>query len=216
MRILPVGLFFANRPVEEFLDAVRRASSLKHRHPRSLTACGFYYLMVRALLEGFTAEGACLYAIEQVTIYYAKLPYAEGISHFERIFSILMGSIPEAVIKSGSYVIHTLEASVLCLLNRSLFQDAVLKAVNLGDTDTTGCLIGGLAEACYDLKAIPTEWLDVPVRTGNIDKLFEQFVNDLTCGERDMHVIRIFLTYTWNSYAGNLTTTYGRRLVTKW
>jgi ADP-ribosylglycohydrolase len=43
-------------------------------------------------------------------------------------------------------VLHTLEASLWCLLTEDTYADAVLKAVNLGgDTDTTGAVTGGLA-----------------------------------------------------------------------
>ena len=178
MRILPVGIFFSRKPVEELLPAVHRASSLTHRHPRTLMACGFYCLMVRALLEGFTPDEAYLYAIEQATIYYAKLPYAEELPHFERLFSTLISSVPETAIKSGGYVIHTLEASVWCLLNSNSFQDAVLRAVNLGeDTDTTGCVTGGLAGIHHGFKGIPKEWHDAIVRKGDIESLLLQFIS---------------------------------------
>jgi len=140
-------------------------------------ACGVYCLMVSALLQGFTPDEAYLYAIEQATIYYAKLPFAEELPHFERLFSTLISSVPETNIKSGGYVIHTLEASVWCLLNTSSFQDAVLKAVNLGeDTDTTGCVTGGLAGLYYGLKAVPKEWIDVIARKEDISKLVEMFL----------------------------------------
>jgi len=132
--------------------------------------------MASVLLQGFTADEAYLYAIEQATIYYAKLPYAEELHHFERLFSTLISSVPETAIKSGGYVIHTLEASVWCLLNTSSFQDAVLKAVNLGDdTDTTGCVAGGLAGLFYGLKEIPKEWLNAIARKEDISKLFDRF-----------------------------------------
>jgi len=178
MRILPVGIYFARKPEEDLLSNVHRASSLTHRHPRTLMACGFYCLMVSALLQGFTADEAYLYAAEQSTIYYAKLPYAEELPHFQRLFSTLIGSVPETAIKSGGYVIHTLEASVWCLLNSKSFQDAVLKAVNLSeDTDTTGCVTGGLAGLCYGLESISEEWLDAIVRKKDIGKLLSQFTN---------------------------------------
>jgi ADP-ribosylglycohydrolase len=178
MRILPVGIFFARKPVEELLNYVHRTSSLTHRHPRALMACGFYCLMVSALLQGFTADEAYLYAIEQATIYYAKLPYAEELSHFQRISSGLIGSVPETAIKSGGYVIHTLEASIWCLLTTSSFQEAVLKAVNLGeDTDTTGCVTGGLAGLHYGLNSIPKDWLKIVARKEDIEKILSLFAN---------------------------------------
>jgi len=100
MRILPIGIFFSRKPVEELLNYVHRASSLTHRHPRTLIACGVYCLMVSALLQGFTPDESYLYALEQATIYYAKLPYAEELPHFERLFSTLISSVPETNIKS--------------------------------------------------------------------------------------------------------------------
>lgn len=183
MRILPIGIFFADKPVEELLHAVHRASSLTHRHPRALIACGFACLMVRALLQGLTPEGAYRYATEQASIHYARLPFAEELPHFERLFSALIGSVSESAIKSGGYVIHTLEASMWCLLNSSSFQEAVLTAVNLGeDTDTTGCVTGGLAGLWYGLPAIPGEWLSALARNDDIGKLFEQFADKVMEG----------------------------------
>ena len=40
------------------------------------------------------------------------------------------------------------------------FAECVLSAVNLGgDTDTTGCVLGGLAGVHYGVRAIPKMWL---------------------------------------------------------
>jgi ADP-ribosyl-[dinitrogen reductase] hydrolase len=178
MRILPVGISFSHQPLSEFLNTVHRASSVTHRHPRTLMACGFYCLMVRALLDGLSAEEAYGFAIDHAKTHYARLPFAEELGHFERLFSGLMGSIPETAIKSGGYVIHTLEAGIWCLLNLNSFQEAVLKAVNLGeDTDTTGCVTGGLAGVLYGLKGIPKEWLNAMARREDIDKLLAQYTS---------------------------------------
>jgi ADP-ribosylglycohydrolase len=180
MRILPVGLFFANHSVGELLEAVHQASSLTHRHPRTLMACGFYCLMVRSLLEGSTPDEAYKYAIDQARVNYTKMPFAEELNHFERLFSGLMGSVPETAIKSSGYVVHTLEASIWCLLNSKSFDEAVLKAVNLGeDTDTTGCVTGGLAGLYYGIKGIPGGWLAAIARKEDIEILFVGFANHI-------------------------------------
>jgi ADP-ribosylglycohydrolase len=56
--------------------------------------------------------------------------------------------------------VDTLEASLWCLLTINNYQEAVLKAVNLGeDTDTVGAVTGGLAGIYYGLKDIPQHWL---------------------------------------------------------
>jgi len=181
MRILPVGIRYADLPVAELLANVHKASSLTHRHSRSQMACGFYCLMTNPLLKGATPQDAYLYAVKQFKENYAKCPYAYEFAHFERILSGDVGSLPERKIKSSGYVIYTLEASIWCLLNSHSFSEAVLKAVNLGeDTDTTGIVTGGLAGIYYGLEAIPQEWLDTIVRKDEISELFERFCDSIT------------------------------------
>jgi len=80
--------------------------------------------------------------------------------------------LPEDEIQSSGYVIHTLEASIWCLLTTSNYKDAVLKAVNLGsDTDTTAAVTGGLAGLLYCYDTIPAEWVKVLERRDDIEDL---------------------------------------------
>ena len=181
MRILPVGIYYSSSPVSELLNNVHKASSLTHRHPRSQMACGFYCLMAVLLLKGATIPDAYTFAIGQFKKHYTKCPYAYELSHFERILSTAVVSLPERKIKSSGYVIHTLEAALWCLLTTNSFSEAVLKAVNLGeDTDTTGIVTGGLAGIYYGLESVPAEWLDAIVRKEDVSSLFERFCNSVT------------------------------------
>ena len=62
-------------------------------------------------------------------------------------------SLSQREVFSTGYVLHTLHASLWCLLTTDNYRDRVLKAVNLGgDTDTTGCVAGGLAGVVYGMK----------------------------------------------------------------
>ena len=62
--------------------------------------------------------------------------------------------------QSTGYVIHTLEAALWCVDTTNSFQDAVLRAVNLGeDADTVGAVTGQIAGARYGIKDIPDTWL---------------------------------------------------------
>ena len=181
MRILPVGIYFASSPVPEILNAARKTSSLTHRHIRSQIACGFYCLMVSALLKGDDPEKAYNYAIGQAQERYSQLPYSRELDHFKGILSGNIHQLPEENIQSGGYVIHTLEASIWCLLNSDTFTEAVLKAVNLGDdTDTTGIVTGGLAGIYYGIEAIPEEWINAIAKKEDIEKLFSNFISLLT------------------------------------
>jgi ADP-ribosyl-[dinitrogen reductase] hydrolase len=54
---------------------------------------------------------------------------------------------------------NTVIASVNCLLTTYTFEDAVVKAVNLGgDADTIAAITGAMAGAWYGIEAIPERW----------------------------------------------------------
>ena len=72
MRILPIGLYFAQSSASEIFDYAHRASSLTHRHPRSQMACGIYCLMVSFLLTGMYHELAYWEAVKEASRYYDK------------------------------------------------------------------------------------------------------------------------------------------------
>jgi ADP-ribosyl-[dinitrogen reductase] hydrolase len=176
MRILPVGIFGAGFDLPDLLDACHRVSALTHRHPRSQMACGFYCLMACALLQGATPADAYGKTVEAFKAHYRRRPYAAELGHFERLIDGSISKLSSRKIKSGGYVVHTLEASIWCLLNTGSFAEAVLLAVNLGeDTDTNGCVTGGLAGILYGLDAIPTEWVSTIVGKNDIAALFERF-----------------------------------------
>lgn len=70
--------------------------------------------------------------------------YKDLYSEFES-FEIV-AEWPEIMIKSGGYVVHTLQAALWCLLTTDWYADYVHKAVNLGrDTDTTVAVADALA-----------------------------------------------------------------------
>ena len=65
-------------------------------------------------------------------------------------------------ISSTGYVVHTLEAAMWAVGTTESFEDALIKAVNLGhDADTVGAVAGQIAGARYGFDAIPERWLDV-------------------------------------------------------
>ena len=59
-------------------------------------------------------------------------------------------------IKSTGYVIDTLQSALWAVENSCSFEEAVLKAVNLGDdADTVGAVAGQIAGAMYGYATIP-------------------------------------------------------------
>lgn len=182
MRILPVAIYFGRSSPSSIIGHAHKASALTHRHCIAQAACAFYCIMVKALLEGANPHGAYELTAYVIQSYYDRLPFRSRLpfSPFSRLFSGNIADLPEDEIRSGGYVVHTLEAGVWCLLNSSSYREAVLKAVNLGeDTDTTGIVTGGLAGIHYGYDAVPEEWLCRIARRDDIQKLFEQFIGSL-------------------------------------
>ncbi|MES2705634.1 MAG: ADP-ribosylglycohydrolase family protein [Verrucomicrobiota bacterium] len=173
MRILPVVLASLKQPDSVFQDRIQRASKITHGHPRSQLACVFFGLLVRAMMEGWMKEEAVKTAAGEFS---AMCGSNLELPAFGRVLRPDFRELREAEINSGGYVIDTLEAAVWCLLTTGGFAECVLQAVNLGgDTDTTGCVAGGLAGVCYGEEAIAEEWLAALPRGGELMGLFDAF-----------------------------------------
>ncbi|MES2736538.1 MAG: ADP-ribosylglycohydrolase family protein [Verrucomicrobiota bacterium] len=175
MRILPVTLAFYPKDESLFRSHLERASAITHGHARSKMACTFYGLMVRALMHGLDPQAA----LHQAQACFAGIYERSGeFSHFITVMQPTLGTLPESRIGSGGYVMETLTAALWCLLTTSSFSECVLKAVNLGDdTDTTGCVVGGLAGVYYGLEAIPEDWRAKLPRRQSLHDLFQPFIS---------------------------------------
>ncbi|WP_238457786.1 ADP-ribosylglycohydrolase family protein [Desulforamulus ferrireducens] len=179
MRILPAVLYFAHAPESEMLQRVCEVSRITHGHPRSQLACCLYALLVKELLAGKAPLEAYREMRDKESIFIGT-PMEKELPHFQRLLSGLLPSLPEGAIKSGGYVVDTLEAAIWCLLNHTDFRSTLLAAVNLGeDTDTVGAVTGGLAGVLYGKSAIPAEWLAVISGYQDIEALCRRFLNCL-------------------------------------
>lgn len=175
MRILPVILHAHDMPLGEMLDRVHRASAITHGHPRSQMACGLYALFVRGLLCAEAPVSAWETAGNLFRDSYDSNKWAGELSAFLELIETKLPGLDDSAIQSGGYVMHTLQASLWCLFNSTSYSEAVLKAVNLGgDTDTTGCVTGGLAGLHYGSAAIPEDWMASLARNQELKTLFDR------------------------------------------
>ncbi|HQX04593.1 MAG TPA: ADP-ribosylglycohydrolase family protein [Flavobacterium sp.] len=173
MRILPLITFSKNLPIEERFLWTKKVSSLTHAHIRSVMACFYYLEFAKKIMEG--QDKWQVYKelqFELINYFESKNINPLEINKLVRLLKEDISKNTEETIRSSGYVIDTLEASIWCLLTSNSYQEAVLKAVNLGgDTDTTGAVTGGLAALIYGLDAIPAEWLEVLARKDDIINL---------------------------------------------
>lgn len=176
MRILPMAYCYQKWAFPELISRTHQVSCITHAHLRSQMACGIYISIAISLLEGEKPQTAYEKGLEKIQAIYSARKYANQISYFERIFSGEIAKLPVDEIESSGYVMHTLEASLWCLLNSSSYAEAVLKAVNLGgDTDTTATVTGGLAGIYYGVENIPEEWIEQIARKQDIINLAQRF-----------------------------------------
>lgn len=181
MRILPVCIYLKYMQDEGKIDDagavenVHDMSALTHAHIRSKMACGIYFFCVRELAERRGTISELLQkAVDLAFSFYEKEAASNAeLGHFERIRDVdSLKGIPEGQIKSGGYVIESIEAALWCMLNTSSYKECVLKAVNLGhDTDTTAAIAGGLAGIYYGYDAIPEEWKHDIIRRQWMDEM---------------------------------------------
>ena len=188
MRIIPAALYckyaVADLSLDEQLAIIHDVSALTHSHPRSQMGCGIYALILMELCDGGGIAGIQA-GIDRAKRYYEANPvFSKELNSYARILSCAsimdFARTPEDEIRSGGYVVDTLEAALWCLLNTDNYRDCVLRAVNLGDdTDTVAAVAGGLTGCLYGMEGIPDSWLAGLRKAEDIEALCRAFVDSL-------------------------------------
>lgn len=193
MRILPIAFFIYSLSQKysfdehDKMEAIHNLSSLTHRHRRSQLCCGIYVNIALEFIEnhekklGLSLEELIANGINKSREYYENnTSFEKELHHFDRVFSLNIQNLQRDEIKSGGYTISSLEASIWCLCRNDNYKDTVLEAVNLGyDTDTTACIVGGLAGIYYGYEDIPSDWINQLARLDFIEELIDNFNNIL-------------------------------------
>ncbi|WP_370692014.1 ADP-ribosylglycohydrolase family protein [Kaistella sp. SH40-3] len=173
MRILPLLFYIKDLPISERYEITKKVSSITHGHIRSVISCFYYLEFTREILLG--KEKFEIYQKLQTEIpdFLNSLSIDQyEISFFDRLLKDDISELGEYEISSSGYVLHSLEASIWCLLNTDNYKEATLKAVNLGeDTDTTAAITGGVAGLLYGFGTIPENWVEQLARKEDIDDL---------------------------------------------
>jgi ADP-ribosyl-[dinitrogen reductase] hydrolase len=176
MRILPLLVYLSNKTIEERYEIIRQVSSITHGHIRSVIACFYYLEFARKILAGIEKFEIYRSLQTEISDHLNSLSInPTEIAMFDRLLRADINDLKEDEISSSGYVLHTLEASIWCLLNTKNYKDAVLTAVNLGeDTDTTAAVTGGLAGLLYGSDTIPKHWVSQLARLNDIIDLSER------------------------------------------
>jgi ADP-ribosyl-[dinitrogen reductase] hydrolase len=182
MRILPLLFHVKDKPINERYEITKKVSSITHGHIRSVIACFYYLEFARQLFSGIDKFDTYTNLQNEITNHLTSLSIdLTEIAFFDRLLKNNIHELSADEIHSSGYVLHTLEASIWCLLTTDNYREAVLKAVNLGsDTDTTGAVTGGLAGLLYGIDDIPEQWLQQIARYEDIEDLAERLNDKIT------------------------------------
>lgn len=130
MRLAPIPIAYADPG-----DAAEKQGMTTHASLEANAACRLYAVAIRRAIDGA-----------------GKAEVLDLPGGFK--------TKPEAEIRSGGYVVDSLEAALWCVWRAAGFEEAVLLAANLGhDADTTAAIAGQLAGALYGESGIPPRWL---------------------------------------------------------
>lgn len=177
MRMFPVAYYIWKNHLDEAeaTKLVNDVSCLTHSHPISQLGCKIYCDYLGYLLDGEDRYYA-YYLLQQND--YSQYYPQEAVDAYHRI---LDGSIivePQREISGSGYVVDSLEAAIWASFNSENYQEAVTKAINLGDdTDTVGAITGSMAGVMYGVENIPEKWIQAIKKVDAIRNLSDQFVD---------------------------------------
>ena len=181
MRILPLLFHIKNLRIDEQFEIIWEVSALTHKHIRAAMSCFIYLKLAEYLLLGEEKETAYSKMRDDVMQLWDLINFDEiEQQNFNRIITNHILETQKEDLKSGGYVIESLEASLWCFMRESDYKTAVLSAVNLGhDTDTSGAITGGLAGLYYGVSSIPLHWIKAIKRLDDIVDLGNRLNNKL-------------------------------------
>lgn len=152
MRLAPVAIKYSDVSLRELSTIAEDSSRTTHASDQCRSACRYMAAMLVALINGAEKE-------EVLDPNWSVVEELNAISPLNsRILEVAYGSYrnKNETIRGSGWVVESLEAALWSFYNTSSFEEAVLKAVNLGnDADTTGAVCGQIAGAYYGVLNIP-------------------------------------------------------------
>ena len=176
MRVLPLALWHfvqggtdLEKRSRELVRDAHSQCQITHGHLCNQVCCALYCLAAQGLLEGKEAREAIQEGVCVLRSIYREQPEYER----ELEWSIRPDLPWEG--RGTGYVVDCLRSAFMILEQTSDYEDAIKRAVLLGnDTDTTACVTGGLAGIRYGLRKIPERWLNGLKEREKVEDLLAQ------------------------------------------
>jgi ADP-ribosylglycohydrolase len=175
MRLAPVAIRYADRYPGNLAQLAKfsaESSLPTHASPQCLSACRYLAIIECGLIHGIDRDEVLSPEWRPLSELRAIEPLHPSVDEVAR------GSFrrrnPPEIVGSG-YVVKSLEAALWAFYAADSFEDAVLRAVNLGnDADTTGAVCGQIAGAFWGEEAIPVSWRQGLARFDMIEPILDR------------------------------------------
>jgi ADP-ribosyl-[dinitrogen reductase] hydrolase len=147
MRLAPVVLFFYPNLLDVQTFAVE-STRTTHGAPEALDCSRLLAFVLARGLDGATKRE--MLDASTLDLSSPKVAALSTGSYLDKAESEVFGT---------GYAVASLEAALWCFNETGSFEDAVLRAANLGDdADTTAAIVGQIAGAYYGIEGIPKSW----------------------------------------------------------
>lgn len=145
MRLCPISLGYYGKIMSNEYSAL--SSKITHATFECIHGCIILNKIISNCLDGQSKEEALHLEYSLDSNVDSGLKGILNRSYFNKAMEDIHGS---------GYVVASLEAALWCFYTTDSFEEAILKAVNLGeDADTTAAVCGQVAGAFYGMKNIP-------------------------------------------------------------
>ena len=158
MRVAPIGLVCWGYPARG-VELARASSHLTHRHEAAIEGAAAAALLVSLAIRKRTPEEMYRAVLQECGSHSADLARV-----LQKVPDLLGADPAVALSRDGlgeGWVAEEAVASALYCFWRSPedYRKTVLTAVNVdGDSDTIGCIAGGISGAFNGVEAIPEDW----------------------------------------------------------
>lgn len=174
MRVLPLALWHDGTD-EELVEDAHRQCLITHGHITNQVCCALYCLVARKLLSDENFDDALADSVHNLRSIYKNNKYSEYAEDFE---FTLRPDEPDIWQGTGSgYVVDSIRSAFMIMKTASSYEETVKQAVALGhDTDTTACIVGGIAGIKFGYENIPQKWLGMLRDSDKAEKITEELI----------------------------------------
>jgi len=173
MRLSPVAIAF-HTDIDLAMKYAAESSRTTHGSAECVDACRYFASLLVEAIRGTDMERLFAMSFSSVNSMAKRNLFSKKIA---AIAGGAWRSKQPREIRGSGYVVESLEAAIWSFGTTKSFEEAVLRAVNLGDdADTTGAICGQLAGAFYGESSIPSRWQAIIAKRETISTLADGLI----------------------------------------